>query len=75
MQPLSLNAPLGIVDGLATSMHKPCLQVYIPTYLCSQPVALHSDLHVQLLVCNFNSCVEDSTELSAGFFTLAELAR
>ena len=56
-------------------MHKPCLQVYIPTYRCLKHVALHSDLHVQLLVCNFNSCLEDSTELSAGFFTLAELAR
>ena len=75
MQPLSLNALLGIVDGSATSMHEPCLQVYIPTYLCSQHVALLSDLPVQLLVCDFNNCVEDSTELSADFFTLAELAR
>ena len=48
-------------------MHEPCLQVYIPTYLCSQHAANCSDLHVQLLVCNFNSCVEDSTELSTGF--------
>ena len=57
-------------------MRKPCLQVYIPTYLCSPHVAFHSDLHVQLIFCNFNIRVEDSNELSAGFyvFILAELA-
>lgn len=37
---------------------KPCIQLVHTAYLCSHHFARHSFLHILLLVCNANGCIQ-----------------